>query len=796
MDNLLKDLRVGIRALLKNKGYTAIAVLTLVLGIGANSAIFSIINAVLLSPLPFPESERLVRVRESNPEKGFQNSSLAAGKYTALREHSTVFEEVGAYYIQQLNLTDVQDPEALNTAGVTASLMRALGAMPVVGQIFTEEQDQAGAEPVALLSHSLFERRFGADPGVIGKTIELSRQRYRVVGVMPRVFNFPPRVEVWTPTAFFPGLLADRRARFLGVTARLKPGVTLAQAQEEMNALSARLAAERPETDAGWQVGLVSMREQAVSDVRTGLWILFGAVGLVLAVACVNVANLSLARADSRRKEMAVRAALGASRWRLIRQVLVESLALAVTGGGLGLLLATLGVEALVSASAGRIPRAQEITLDGRVLGFTLLLSVLTGLLFGLMPAWRASQASLGEILKEGSGKLSGSLRLRRLRSALVISEVALALVLLVGAGLLIKSLIRLHQVSPGFTSDGVLTAKLALPWTRLQESANFYQKVIGRVAAVPGVQSVGAINFLPLDVTSTPQSFSIEGRAISDDKLLTGFRNVSGGYFTTLGIPLKQGRLFDERDSNEAPGVLMVNETFAARFFPEEDPVGKRLKIFNRTSFEIVGVVGSVRHEGPDSEPQPEIFYNYLQSAWPTMTLVVRSSQPAAGLAKAIRGELLAIDPAQPVFDIKTMNERLADSVARRRFNMLLLGLFAGVALLLAAVGIYGVISYSVTQRTHEIGVRMAVGARATDVLRMILSEGLKLTLAGVCIGLGAAFGLTRLMGSLLFGVSATDAATFLVVASLLTGVAVAASFIPARRAARVDPMVALRYE
>ncbi|MBA3441913.1 MAG: ABC transporter permease [Pyrinomonadaceae bacterium] len=797
MRTLWQDLHYGARMLLKSPGFTFVAVLALALGIGANTAIFSVVNAVLLKPLPFNNPQRIVAVWDVNVQKNNSQSPVAPAKFVDLREQSRSFEQVAAIYAQDLNLTDTDEPESLSASLVTSGFFEALGASPAFGRAFTPEEDTYGSQRAVILSHSLWQRRFGADRNIVGRQVGLSKESYTVVGVMPAGFEYPAETDVWVAAAFAPDLYQDRGSRFLRVVARLKPGVTQAQAQAEVETIAQRIAQENPRTDANWSVGVVQLHEQTVGKARTGLWIVFGAVGLVLLIACVNVANLLLARADARQKETAIRTALGASRRRLVQQFLVESILLALISGGLGWLLALWGTDLLVAVSAGKIPRVQEIKPDLYVACFTLGVSVLTGMLFGLAPALRATQANLNDTLKEGGTRVSGSLRRNRVRSLLVVSEVAVALVLLIGAGLLIQSLVRLYQVDPGFKAENVLTMKLSLPWSRVQESAAFYQKVLQKIETLPGVQSAGAINFLPLNTSSSLLPFEIEGRPLAPgEKLLTEFRSVSPNYFATLGIPIKGGRHFTDQDDDKAPRVVIINEAFARRFFRMENPVGKRLKGSYGNSTEIVGVVGSIRHTGPDRDPNPEMYSSYLQSPWPAMGFVIRTATAPSSMSKAVRQAVLEVDQAQAVFDIKTMDERLDESVAQRRFNMLLLSIFAAVALLLAGLGIYGVMAYTVTERTHEIGIRMALGAQTSDVLRLVVRQGMMLALIGVAIGLIAAFALTRVMASLLYGVSATDPMTYVGVALLLTSVAMLACYIPARRATKVDPIVALRYE
>jgi len=688
---------------------------------------------------------------------------------------------------------------------VSPEVFEFTGTKPVLGRGFLQEEEQPGRNRVVLLGHALWQRRFGSDPSVVGKPVILNTESYTVIGVLPPDFLAPSgwiraRVDVLVPLV----VSSERTSYYLSVMARLKPGVTLAQAQSNMESIAAGLAERYPDTNRGRGVNLVPAHEQVVGKTRGALMIFFGVVVFVLLIACVNVANLALARATSRQKEIAVRSALGASRSRLVRQLLTESIMLAVAGGVAGLLLTMWGIDSLVAIIPDTVPRAKEINIDGRVLGFTLVLSLLAGLVFGLVPALQASKPNLNEALKEGGRSVWLGGGRNRIGSLLLVSEVALSLVLLIGAGLMIKSFIRLLNVPPGFDRQNTLTMLIALPRQKYGQSEQqraFFQQLLERVGALPGVEAAGAVNSLPLSQSQEGRYFAVEGDTRNVDEVDpgAGYRAVSPDYFRAMGIPLLKGRPFTERDAQGAPGAVIINQEMARRFFYDADPLGKRIKFSTREDArwsEVVGVVGDVRHHALDHERNSEIYAPYLQRPSAGMYLVARTASDSSGIASAIRDEVRAIDKDQPVDDINTMEQLLSASVAPRRFPMVLLSIFAAVALALASAGIYGVMSYAVTQRTHEIGVRMALGAQPADVLRLVVGQGVLLASIGVGVGLVAAVALTRLMSSLLFGVTATDPITFAAVSVLLAGVALGACFIPARRAARVDPMVALRYE
>ncbi len=815
-----KDLRYGLRTLLKNPGFTLIAVITLALGIGANTAIFSVVNTVLLRPLPYPQPERLIRIWRAASTTGLNPHNLSIPDYREFRDNCRSCEQMGAYYSGSVNLLGRDEPERIEGVIVTANLFPLLQAPPMLGRSFLPSEEQFGQHRVVVLSHGLWRRRFGSDPGIIGQALTLDDESHTVIGVMPADFQFPNRgIELWRPMAFAPSDRMDTRANsFTSVIARLRPGAAMEQARTEIEAISRRLEQEYKE-NAGNGVLIWPLGEEEVRDIRPALLVLLGAVGFVLLIACANVANLLLARATARQREMAVRATLGATRSRMFRQLLTESLLLGILGGAAGLLLAQWGIRQLVNMGPQNLPRLNEIGLDGRVLAFTCLVSLLTGAIFGLMPALQASRLDLNESLKEGGRASIGGPGGRNLRSLLVAIEIALSLVLLIGAGLMIKSFSRLQQVDPGFNPEKVLTMRISLPRAKYRQPhqvAGFYRQAIERVAGAPGVRSAGVTTALPLAGGGWGKSLSIEDRPAAtalDQVPNVQYRLMSHGYFRTMGITLQKGRFFTEQDSEQTPPVAIINETVARRFWPNEDPVGKRIWMgppeslvahllpagYTFPRMTIVGVVSDVRQDGLNQPALPEVYTPQVQAGGemrPSMFLAVRTDSDPVGLTASVRNQVWAVDKDQPVVNIMTMEQRLADSVSRPRFNMFLLGVFAGVALVLAAVGIYGVISYGVTQRTHEIGIRMTLGAQAGNVLRLVVGQGMRLVLAGVLVGLLMSLALTWLMKGLLFGVSATDPLTFVLIAALLVTVALLACYLPARRATKVDPVVALRCE
>ncbi len=813
MQTLWQDVRHSWRLLAKSPSFTCVAVLTLAFGIGANTAIFSIINAVLLKPLAFHEPDNLMVVWNTDPQD--DQFAITYPDFLDWRQQQQSFEQLGAYSSRDFTLTGTGDPVRLRAAMLTAEVLPLLGVPPQLGRFFEEAEDRPGARAV-ILSHRLWRERFSARTDLLGQTITLNGTPHNVVGVMPADFAFPlqndPPIELWTTTATLQEgrlpLSAQRGNHAMEAIGRLKANVTRQQAQTDMQNIVAGLAAQYPETNAEFGVRVAPLHQELVRDVRTALWILFGAVACVLLIACANVANLLLVRASSRHKEMAIRSALGAGRLRIIRQLLTESLLLALIGGGLGILLAMWATDSLVALAPKGLPRAAEVALDGRVLGFTALIALFTGALFGLAPALQISKTRLMQTLKESGRTSTEGNRHHRLRSALVVAEVAIALMLLVTAGLLINSFYRLQQVQPGFHTAKLLSFRLSLPETRYAESqaiTNFYRQLDEGIETIPGVQSVAYTTALPFSGQGGGLGFSIEGEPTEANVPFpyeTDYRTISPGYFQTLGIPLLSGRDYDQRDTNESNPVVIINETLAKKYFANQNPLGKRINpSFGADSRgvlmrEIIGIVGDVKHARLDEEANPVVYIAHAQNSRPVMTMAVLTENDPNQSVAAIRAQVQAIDKDLPIFNLRTVEQAIRSSVAQPRFNTLLLGLFAGVALLLTIVGLYGVMSYSVTLRTHEIGLRMALGAQPSEILRLVLKQGLRLTLLGVLLGLAIAYAIARVTESLLFDISATDPLTFSLVSALLIGVALAACFIPARRATKVDPMVALRYE
>jgi putative ABC transport system permease protein len=814
METLLQDLRYGIRMLIKRPGFTFVAVIALALGIGANTAIFSVINAVLLRPLPFAEPERLVNLWETRPSRGITQNPASYPNFADWRDQNDVFERVAAFNSTDFTLTGDDNPARLGSAIVSADLFPLLGVQAATGRVFTPEDDKNGAPLTVILSHTLWKQRYNSDPNIVGSSMTLDSKSYTVIGVMPEGFQFPVQndpVELWTTyaNALTPtdgSTIADQRgAHFLQVIARLKPGVTIEQARAAMATFGTRLSEKYPDSNTDWGATANLTHDDLVGDVWLALLTLMGAVGCVLLIACTNVASLLLARATTRHKEMAIRAALGASRKRIRRQLLTESIVLSLAGGAPGLLIALWGMDALVAASGDQLPRAAQIGLDMRVLVFTLLVSIITGVLFGLVPAIHSSKTDLNEALKEGGRGTSEGGRRNFLRSVLVTVEVAFAVVLLIGAGLCLRSLWRLQSVDTGITSRNVITFDLGVPEVKYNpaKQSEFYRQLQSRLAALPGVEAASAVMPLPLGNSSMSISFEIDGQPLPPGQHpSSAYRTVSLDYFRAMGIRLVKGRDFNEHDTYDAPAVIIINEAYAERFFPGEDPIGKRVRPGmsvepgKKPWREIVGVVGNVRFRGLKKDFAPEYYVPESQMPMDSMTLVVKTASDPHGIVSAVREEVRNMDKDLPLYNIQTMDQYLSAAAAQPRLITLLLVIFAGLALALTAIGLYGVMSYSVAQRTHEIGIRMALGARPTDVLRLVVKQGMTLAGIGVGIGLITAFLATRLMASLLFGISAEDPLTFAAIALIIAGVALVACFVPARRATKVDPMVALRYE
>jgi putative ABC transport system permease protein len=807
MGTLWQDVRFGLRLMAKKPGFTFIGVLALALGIGANTAIFSVVNAVLLSPLPYQHPERLVWIWETNPGGDIKTEPASMPNFNDWRTQSQSFEEIAGFSNAAVTLTSEHEPERIPGSIITANFFSVLGVQPLMGRSFAAEENGPKGARVVILSHGLWQRRFGGNPNIVGQVITLNGNPYQVVGVMPQGFKNPlpsqrNAAELWIPIAldFDPTL---RRSDFLSVVGRLKPNVTLEQARAEMNTIASRLEQQYPDTNTGWSTILIPLRERIIGDVRPAMWVLVGVVGFLLLIACANVANLLLARSAARQQEIAVRRALGADRFRLIQQFLTESILLALAGGLLGSLLALWGVEFLVRLSPRNIPRLDEVHLNWKVFLFTLGISVLTGIIFGLIPALHSTNPNLTEALKEGGRSSTESVRGARLRNALVIAEIAIALVLLVGAGLMIKSFMRLQGVDPGFKPERILAVDLSLPAAKYKEPAQqvaFFDQLVGRVSQLPNVERVAATAALPFSGGAV-LAFYVDGRPAPPPgrEPDAEYRVVTPNYFETMGITLVRGSVFNEQHTSNAPGVAVINETLARKYFAGEDPIGKRINFGDPAKSPwrtVIGIVRDIRQQSLDTEPYAQVYSPYAQFPSRSMTLVARTSSDPPGLVPSIRNELSAMDKDQPLYNVRTMAQVMSESIARERFSMLLIAIFAGVGLVLASVGIYGVMSYTVAQRTHEIGVRMALGASASDVLKMVVRQGMILALAGTGLGLVAAVLLTRLISSLLFSVSATDPATYVLISLLLILVALVACFIPARRATRVDPMVALRYE
>jgi putative ABC transport system permease protein len=804
MNTLLQDIRFGVRMLLKQKGFTAVALLTLALGIGANTAIFSLVNGVLLRPLPFPEAERIVYFEGTNPSQGITDSNVSFLDFIDWSQQTDLFASTAAFYSASSNLgADGAEPERVPRAGVTNSFFNVIGVQPFLGRVFRPEEDQPNTQTVVIISHGLWKRRFGSDPGIIGKQVQINARPLTVVGVMPPGFDFPYESQVWV-TSGVELSEEPRENRSWSVVARMQPDVDLKQAQSRVSAINAQLAKQFPDTNKGWDAKLSILHERLVRQVKPSLLALLGAVGAVLLIACANVANLLLARGAARQKEVAIRAAMGASRARVVRQMLTESLLLSTIGGLGGLLLSVWLTEVLLSIIPEGAPRIDQVHIDYRVLAFALGVSALTGIVFGLAPTLQASKLDVSSSLKEG-GRTGEGHRRTSARSLLLIGEVALSLVLLVGAGLLIRSFVRLQEVRPGFNPHNVLMACLALPGAKYKEEQRpeFFRQLVERLETLPGVQAAGGGVNLPLYASNYAigRGFIPEGRPLTVDEAFdASYSTVTDNYFRALQIPLLAGRLFEVRDNADAPKVAVVNESLAKRHFGSPAAaIGKRLQIWRDEKFprEIVGVVGDTKTGLLEAENGAQIYIPHAQEAsWNFMGLVIRTAGDPAAFANTLRREVQALDKDQPVYNVRTFDDIVMNSLGTRRVSMQLFTVFACAALLLAAVGIYGVMAYSVTQRTQEIGIRMALGAQKGDVLRMIVRQGMTLTVIGVGVGLLGAFVLTRVIANLLFGVNAADPATFATVALLLAFVALLACYLPARKAARLDPMKALARE
>ncbi len=804
MDTFWQDVRYGVRSLLKKPGFAFIAVLTLALGIGANSTIFSFVNAILLRPLPYKNPERLVLLDETASRRGIASMGVSFPNFLDWREQNQVFEDVAAYSEDTYTLAGGGEPEQLQGARISSGLFELLGVQPLMGRTFSAEEDRPNNDAVVILSYGLWQRRFGSDPQIVGQSINVGNRAHTVIGVMPAGFKFPEVAQLWRPMAL-DTTMWTRNDHGLSAIARLKPNVTIEQAQSEMIRVARRIEEQNPVTNEGMSVTVLNLRDTLVGDYRQALWILLGVVGFVLLIACANVANLLLARSAARQKEIAIRAAMGASRWRIIRQLVTESLLLSVIGGALGLVLAVWGIDLLLATIPIEFPFWMKFSLDTSVLLFTIAVSVLTGVVFGLAPALQATKIELNETLKEGGRSAGAASGHRRLRSLLVVTEVALSLMLLTGAGLMMRSFMRLRQVDSGLNPNNVLTMQVPLPRAKYKEEDKqraFYQQLLERVRTLPGVESAGAVSNLPLSGLNWGRSLTVEGRPVLSvgEAPMINHAVITPSYLRSMGIPLLMGRDFNDADNKDSLKVTLIDERLAREYWPNESPLGKRIRFGPPESNEpwhtIVGVVGEVRHQRLDMATRKSIYVPFQQIPIRGMFITVRTSGDPLSLAQPVRNQVRELDADQPVARVKPMSEVISTSIWQPRLYAILFALFAVLALILASVGIYGVMSYAVTQRTHEIGIRMALGAQTSDVMKMIVGQGMLLTLAGIALGLLGAFGITRVMASLLFGVSATDPVTFIGVSLLLGVVALFACYIPARRATRVDPMTALRYE
>jgi putative ABC transport system permease protein len=807
MRNIWQDLKYGFRVLLKSPGFSAAAVIVLALGIGANSAIFSVVNAVLLRPLPFRDPGLLAMVYHVPPQNSFPGSKIFAvspANFLDWHAQNHVFEGMSIFHPTTMTVTGKDQPEAIEGMVVSSEFFSVLGATPIQGRTFTPEEDQDGHGRVVVLSYPFWQSRFGSDPHAVGKSITFNGQPYSIIGVMPAGFHFPDQGQYFVPLGWTDEDRAVRKNHNYLVIARLKRGVSMPQAQAEMEAISTRLEQAYPEADKGWGAAIVPLREDLVGDVRPALLVLLGAVAFVLLIACANVANLVLAKALGRRKEIAIRTALGASWQRVIQQMLAETVLLAGAGGALGLLVAHGGIALIVAFFGDKLPQTGGVALDGKVVGFTLGISILTGIIAGLAPAWRLARTNVNEGLKQGLGRTDADSGGRGTRNVLVASEVGLSLVLLIGAGLMIRSLWVLHRVNPGLDPHNVLTVRVTLPrekYPKPEQQLAFYTQVAERVRALPGVDSVGTIDSLPFVNDGSTQPVAIEGRPEIEFAMQpeVAVRTISPGYVRAMRIRLLSGRDFSDADSLDRPAAILISESMARDFWPNENPIGKRLTLsfFPGKLREVVGVIGDVKFRGLDSRRSLATVYVPLaQITFSNQALVVRTAGDPASATSAVTAAVHQMDSDQPVRDVRTMDEILADSLSQQRFSMLLLASFAGLALVLAAVGIYSVLAYAVRRRQREIGIRMALGAQLGDVLGMVVAEGMRPTLIGLALGLAGSFALSRVVSSLVYGVSLSDPLTFTSVSALLATVALTASLLPAYRATKVDPMRALREE
>jgi putative ABC transport system permease protein len=803
---MIQDFRFALRMILKAPAFSLVAILTLALGIGANTAIFSVVNAAMIRPLPFPNSQRLMSIFHVYKKLNLDRVTVYPAAYVYFKDHASSFEQVAAFsgFRAPQNLTGGGDPERIHVVAATASLFPALGTPPLLGRAFTAEEDKPGAGRVAVLGYGLWNRRFGHDDRIVGREITLDGANYTVIGVMPKGFEFPEEAELWVPIAFTSEQLANG-SEYLQVIAKLRPGVTYPQAQAEMAKISSEILASNGDTanQYGWSAATQPLQEASVSDVRTALWVLLSAVGCVLLIACANVANLLLARAAARQKEISIRSALGASRWRVVRQLLSEGILLSLLGGTVGLLFGYLGLDLLLDTIPIKVPSYIRVEIDPAVLLFTFTLAIVTGIIFSAIPALQLTRSNVNESLKEGGRSSAASTR-QAVRTSIVVAQLAFAMMLLVAAGLLIKTFVRIQQSDFGFNSQGLLTFRTDLPAAKYKEPAQiraFYDQLIERTRNLRGVTSAAITSETPL-TTNMTSIFQIEGKTFSV-RPHVHVASIGSDYFKTMQIPVISGRPFTDADREGTTPVALIDEKTKRAYFGDEVPIGKKLTFDFEGSQEkrvwrtIVGVVGGVKHRSPlENETKGEVFLPFAQEAEKSMIVAMRTTGNPLSLADAARREVLNVDPLQPVQDLQTMDTVVDDFVAQPRFNMILLGTFGALALILSGIGVYGVMAYTVTQRTHEFGIRMALGASSADVLRVVLNQALKITLVGLAVGLVGAFAATRALGSMLFGVKASDPATFAGIALLLATIAILASYLPARRATKVDPVIALRYE
>ena len=809
MDDVLQDIRYALRLCFRTPGFTMVAVLALALGIGANTAIFTIVNAVLLEPLPFRDPGRLVVMWETNVRRPGRPNVLGPANFIRWRERATAFERTAPFYDYRVNLTGSGAPEEIVGMDVTPDFFPTLGIAPLAGRVFAEDEGPEGHDAVAILSYGLWQRRFGGDAAVVGRTVQINSRSVTVVGVMPAAMRLFLRrgslaakpAELWMPFAFTDAHRTPR-GRYMSAIARLKPGVALTEAQAQMDTIASGLTKEFPQFDTGWGAWLVPMHRELSGDLRPALLVLTGAVGFVLLIACANVANLLLARGATRQREIAIRTALGAGRSRVARQLLTESLVLCVFGGGLGLLVALWGLELLLAISPVSLADIGPVDLSYPVLGFTAAVSLATAIICGFAPAFEGSRGSVQDALKDGARQIGASVRHRRIRQAFVVGEIALAVVLLVGAGLMIRSFGSLRGVNPGFDARNVLTARVTVPARRYPDDArriDFFASLVARLSAIPGVESAGAVSYLPLAGAGAATGFTIVGQPapLPGQGPTTDVSVCDDGYFRALKVPLLRGRVFAEREMREKSNVVIINDALARRYFPNEDPLGKRLVIAMsdpNVPTEIIGIIGNVKFADFATEARPTTYWPHPQLVYSAMTLTLRTTSDPAAFAPLVEREVRAMDKDQPVADVRTMDQWVTRTLSQAKFSSTLLTTFAGLALALAAIGIYGVMSYSVTQRTPEIGIRLALGAEARDILGMVVGNAVRLAAAGLAIGVVLALALSRTLASLLYETAGTDPLTFAAVVGVLGAVAVAASYFPARRASRIPPVEALR--